>query len=107
MSTVQDFLQQSSILEPHFYNQFKKNHRGQEIHYRNVTSLTESKPALKSASKANLIEASSKKKFAREVSNQLFDKVKPRNAPYFSERSKSVMEPSTFKNQIAGQASAF
>lgn len=103
--TIQEFLQQSSVLEPQFYAQFKKHDRGAEVAERNLTSLKESRDAsLNSASKASLVQVPGKKAVQKEISKQLFDRVKPL-AANFQERSKSVLDADTAKRQVAEQAS--
>lgn len=91
ISAVQDFLQKTSVLEPSFLSSFKQKDKGKMIAARNIAKITEmSTPA---EPNDNVIEASAKKPFTREVSNQIFDKIKA--APNFNERSRSVLSPQT------------
>ena len=60
-------------MEKDFLSAFKMNDRGLDMHRRNVT---ECKTSTNQVSNAKLFDMPSKKAIAKQVSNQLFDKVK-------------------------------
>ena len=77
-------------MEKEFLTAFKMNDRGKEMHRRNIT---ECKTSTNQVSKAKLFDLPSKKSITRDVSNQLFDKIKGAKAFDKTEyRSQSVLQ---------------
>ena len=78
----------STVLEPNFKGQFKINDYAKDLHKRNVQKLA-NLTDLAADSNPNMIQNVSITPVVREVTNQLFDKVKL--APNFNARSRSVI----------------
>ena len=98
--TIQDYLQQSDVLDPSFLSSFKKKGKlAQGSRPRNVSSLTETTGKISAAAKttqaasAAMMKQSSISSVVKDITNKLFESsaTKKENVTAFNERSRSVL----------------
>lgn len=85
--TIQDYLQQSDVLDPNFLSSFKKKGNLPTNRQRNLSSLTETQ------GKTSRAQQPSVSSVVKDLTNRLFDTAvsNSKKATAFNERSRSVL----------------